>query len=357
MIASLFKPMPFKGDAITRIQKCRVCQETSAIRIGEVDYWDIKRANLVQCVTCKHIQLDPMLNDQETAKGCYAYYIEETLRTNKKEIYKNCVRNFRRGFLFAYNLKSKNIYPKRILEIGSGSGYFAAGIQFVLPAVEVTVMDVNKEVLNFNRQHHGFNIVQGVPDVFVPECVNKFDLVIARDVIEHVSDISKVLANVNEYLVDGGYFHFITPNGFEDVWKHYVAYKLEHKASELLINHVNYFDGHGLKKMLEKCGFSPIDYYTYKLKYTFRGLGRKLDKKLMAPLSKRTKADYFIDEQVKKMPTIDLDKEQILAKWYISKKFKIITFLYSLYQHASIIKLNPARNVGHEIYGLYKKCK
>ena len=130
------------SDIISREENCRICNEEKGKQIGIVDYWDIKTSRLVQCVSCGHIQLDPMLNDEETSKGCQAYYIEEGLRTSKEEQFKNCERNFRRGVVFGFKLKRKKITPRSILELGPGTGYFSAGLKFAFPPVQITVMDI-----------------------------------------------------------------------------------------------------------------------------------------------------------------------------------------------------------------------
>jgi len=350
-------PVIIDGEIIEREEYCRICNEKKGKQIAVVDYWNIKTSKLIKCPKCNHIQLDPMLNDTETAKGCFAYYIEEALRTSKQEQAKNCVRNFRRGVLFGYSLKSKNISPHSILEMGPGSGYFAAGLQFVFPNVEITIMDISKEVLEFNTQHHNYKTILEIPDNFVSEFVEKFDLIIARDIIEHVSDISKVVKNANQYLTPNGVFHFITPNGHEDVWKHHLTSILTNSASELLINHVNYYDGKGLNEFLIQEGFIPVDYYTFSIKSTLRGSGWKKNKKLMSPVSTGKSADFFITEKAATISNFELEKKNILDKWYIQNRAKWITHIYSMYQHFSIIKINPKLNVGHEIYGLYKKTK
>ncbi len=348
-------PVLLKGIPFERQENCRICNTKQAEEIGIVDYWDIKTSKLAKCSCCKHIQLDPMLNDSDTEKGCYAYYVEESLRTNAEEQEKNCVRNFRRGVLFGFSLKQRKIFPRSVLELGPGSGYFSAGLQFVFPDVEITVMDINSSLLSFNKQHHDYKTIEGIPDNFIEEYKNKFDLIIARDIIEHVSDISKVLSNINLYLKPDGYFHFITPNGHEDVWKHYLTYTLTQSHSELLINHVNYYDGTGLEDLLLQKGFLPVDYYTYKIKTTLKGRGWKMDSKIMSPVSKKLSADVMIKENADKITSNKYEKEDVLDKWYICPKAKWITYLFSLYQHSYFIKLNPKYNVGHEIYGLFKK--
>jgi len=349
-------PGPFKGEVIPREEPCRICNEGTGKQIGVIDYWDIKTSRLVQCVSCGHIQLDPMLNDEETAKGCQAYYIEEGLRTGKEEQFKNCERNFRRGVVFSYKFKRKKITPLTVLELGPGTGYFSAGLKFVFPSLQITVMDINSDVLEFNREQHGFKTIQGIPDNFVSNCSGKFDLVVARDILEHVTDISKVIKNVHAYLKPNGLFHFIIPNGKEDVWGHYLTFNLANTASELLINHVNYFDGKGLKDLLNRKGFSSIDYYTYQVKTTLRGKGWKKNPRLMSPLSVKKKADLFINEKVRELPVIEFKKTEILDKWYVHQNRKWLTYFYSLYHHFNLFRISPERNIGHEIYGLFRKA-
>lgn len=344
------------SDTLTRRHTpCSVCNTPDGLFIATTDYWDLQSSNLIQCPVCQHTQLDPMLNDEQTATGCYAYYIEESLRINETEHNKNCVRNFRRGIVFGLSLRKRKIKPNAVLEVGPGSGYFAAGLQFVFPDARITVMDINPTVLKNNNEQHGYTTIQGVPEKYIDTLTNTFDLIIARDVLEHVSDISAVLSNLVGYLKPHAYFHFITPNGHEDVWKHLLTYTYTQSPSELLINHVNYFDGAGLRHLLIQKGLQPIQYYTYNLKTTLRGRGWKFNKKLMAPVSKKTKAAQLIVDKAACLSATHSTKQDILNKWYITTNVRCLTWLYSLYQHYTLLRVRPEKNKGHEIHGLYKK--
>jgi SAM-dependent methyltransferase len=342
------------GNLVVRDEPCRGCNETTGAQVGMVDYWDLKTSKIVACGRCGLIQLDPMLTEEETARGCFAYYIEESLRTGKEEQFKNCERNFRKGVLFGYYLKRRNFSPQRVLELGPGSGYFAAGLQFVFPAVSISVMDINSDILQFNSEHHNFQPIHEFPDNLSKGLKNTFDLIIARDILEHLADISSVVENISQYLCPGGLFHFITPNGHEDVWKHYLTLKLENVPSELLINHVNYFDGKGLKQLLTGNGFRAVEYYTCKFKTTFRGRGWKKSRKLMNPVSKKQCAGFFI-ERAAELEKTEYIKADILNKWYIRPGAKWITILYSFYHHHSIFRVSPEHRFGDEIYGLFIK--
>jgi len=350
-------PASLKGDTIVRKESCRICKEKNGIQIGNIDYWDIAGSKIVKCEKCGLAQLDPMISHEGTSRGCLAYYIEESLRVSEKEQGRNMLRNFRRGFLFGTSLKKRGLHPKNVLELGPGSGYFSEGLKFAFPDTKITVMDVNPEVLNFNKQQHGHNTIETSIEEHISELDSQFDLIIACDILEHVVDISKVIENIYNYSSENGLFHFTTPNGHEDVWKHYLTFKHWNSTSELLINHVNYFDGKGLLDFLVKKNFSAIEYFTFKMKTTRRGRGWKVSEKLMAPVSRKKDSSIYIDEKINELKTITVDKKTVLNKWYINKNWKFLTYIVSFSHHANLIKLSPELNVGHEIYGLFKITK
>lgn len=85
--------------------------------------------------------------------------------------------------------------PNRILEVGAGSGLVRSCLQTLVE--QYTVMDVN---LKLN------------PDILADirerkkELTQKFDCVIAADVLEHVpfADVEKCVSHLHAYLVPGG---------------------------------------------------------------------------------------------------------------------------------------------------------
>lgn len=343
------------GKLVDREEPCRICNERRGIQVALVDYWDIKTSRLVRCPVCNLIQLDPMLSLNETYKGCYAFFLDDMSHSGRNVQIISCLRNFRRGVVFGNSLKKIKINPSSVLEIGPGSGYFSWGLKFVFPDVEVSVLDIVENVTNFNRTHHNFKSIIQPPETFNEELVNKFDLVIARDVIEHVRDISAVIKNIFRYLRPGGYFHFITPNGKEDVWQHYLTSSVTGLASELLLNHVNYFDGSGLKQLLNKEGFTTVKYYTFKIRTALKGKGWARKRSLMSPVSTRKNAEAVIKEKAGNITSTDFNKKEVLDRWYINDNAKWITHAFSLYQHYAFLRLNPELNIGHEFYGLFRR--
>jgi len=351
----MVKQASFQGERVTRQEPCRICGSLDGIKIAETDFWNLQHCDIVQCTSCNLIQLDPMINAQHTAIGCHAYYLKEIMETPLSEQKRNLVRNYRRGIVFARSLQKKGYRPETILEFGPGSGYFSAGIQFLFPECKITVVDIVEDVLKINREVHGYEAFSGSPeDIHLFED-RKFDLIVARDILEHVTDIGNVIRNIYELLNPNGLFHFITPNGKEDVWGHFLNWEFTKQPSELLINHVNYFEGTGLLKCLTDSGFSKIDYFTYQIKYTLRGKGWKHAKKLAVPVSKKQSADELIRSWINKDSELSFKKEEILDSFIFRTKMKGLIILYCRFKHHWLIHLDPGRNVGHEILGLFFK--
>jgi ubiquinone/menaquinone biosynthesis C-methylase UbiE len=354
----MVKQLGFASERVVRQEPCRICGSLEGIKIAETEFWDLQHCDVVQCTSCKLIQLDPMITAENTAIGCHAYYLKEILETPVYEQKRNLIRNYRRGIVFARSLQKKRFHPETILEFGPGSGYFSAGIQFIFPGCRITVADIVDDVLKTNKEIHGFTGFKGSPEDIRLFEDRKFDLIVARDILEHVTDIGKVILNIAELLNPHGLFHFITPNGKEDVWGHYMNREFRKKPSELLINHVNYFDGTGLLNCLNSSGFSKVEYYTYQVKYYLRGKGWKHSEKLAVSVSTNQSADELILSQEQKTEAHSFLKKEILDVFIFRTKIVWLINLYCRYKHHWILHLDPRRNIGHEIHGLFiKKSK
>ena len=140
----------FVGEPVTRAEPCRICGSFDATRIGRTDFWDLQQSDIVECNSCKLIQLDPMISARNTAIGCEAYYLKEIFEIPLHEQQRNLLRNYRRGIVFGAFLQKSGFKPATILEFGPGSGYFCAGVQFAFPESRITVVDIVGDVLSLN---------------------------------------------------------------------------------------------------------------------------------------------------------------------------------------------------------------
>jgi len=122
-----------------------------------------------------------------------------------------------------------------------------------------------------SAQKRGVETLCGTLDT-VKLPVNSFSLVLAQDVIEHVTDPLAFLKNIHTLLKPGGYLFIVTPemDGFwlkflHRFWYHY-------KQNEHLI----YFSQSTIKLALKKAGFTQIEarptYHIMSIEYIFSRL-------------------------------------------------------------------------------------
>lgn len=319
-----------------------------------MDYWDLSEHDLVRCSDCGLIQIDPMLTDAHLALGCRAFYQFEKSQHGLNEIKRGCLRNFRKGISFAMELKAMGKQPKRSLELGAGDAYFSRGLKYVFPELEVCCLDVVPEIREEIERQHGFQTLAMTPEAMSADVTGTFDLIIGRDILEHVRKPLLVLKNVWSILRPGGVFHFITPNGFEDVWFTYGFWKTRQLPSEHLINHVSFFPPLTLKAKLKDIGFDFKRWIIFDFKGTFReNKGFVMDPTWFADPSKKRSAAETI-KTTSLAPTFShVDPKDLLTPPWI--KNRTVAGLYCQFRHRPRWYCNADIGVGHEIFGVVTK--
>jgi 2-polyprenyl-3-methyl-5-hydroxy-6-metoxy-1,4-benzoquinol methylase len=195
----------------------------------------------------------------------------------RSRLIRGFAKSLRRGARFARKYladERKTNRPLRILEVGAGDGYFSAGIKAEIPAAEIFLIDIVEDLVRFYQRHHECEPILGEfnSTQFAPET---FDLLIFRDLLEHVRNPLQFLLDANRVLTPGGRVFFITPNGKEDFWIINQRFTKNQGRSLLLLNHFHYFLPGTLAEMLSRSGFSVIHGFKFGLKPHRRGLGWK----------------------------------------------------------------------------------
>lgn len=110
----------------------------------------------------------------------------------------------------------------------------------------------------------GYNIVQGDAETF--ELDQKFDVVVAGELIEHLSNPGLFLDNARRHLVPGGFLVLTTPNRFSarDFMSAFRR-NIIPGYSKPIAKHVMYFDENCLTDLLNRHGFARhvIAYYQW----------------------------------------------------------------------------------------------
>jgi 2-polyprenyl-3-methyl-5-hydroxy-6-metoxy-1,4-benzoquinol methylase len=122
--------------------------------------------------------------------------------------------------LFQYTIKLISKYKTldsntKILEIGSGTGWFL--ILGKLNGLDITGLELKQELARFASNwalKYGvkLDIKIGNIESFCEE--NKYDVIIAHSVFEHVRNYDQGLKNVFKSLKEGGIFYFVSTNKF-----------------------------------------------------------------------------------------------------------------------------------------------
>lgn len=142
-----------------------------------------------------------------------------------------------------------------IVEVGCNDGLFLASIakhgDFQCIGIEPN------KVSSATAREQGFEVINKFFDEAVINDLadRKVDALFARQVMEHIPNVEKFLASVNQLLNVGGYIGIEVPNTE-------IALKTG-DISCLWEEHVNYFTPSNLKIALEGMGFKVVEHCTY----------------------------------------------------------------------------------------------
>jgi SAM-dependent methyltransferase len=109
-----------------------------------------------------------------------------------------------------YAFASRLARRRRVLDIGSGSGYGSAELARV--ASSVTGLDVSGDAVAYSRRTSPAVRFLQASGAHVPLRDAAFDLVVAFEVIEHIPDWQELLSEARRLLAPGGQFILSTPN-------------------------------------------------------------------------------------------------------------------------------------------------
>lgn len=100
-----------------------------------------------------------------------------------------------------------------VLDLGCGVGYGSDYLMAERKPKSVTGVDISKEAIDFAKSHYkrkGLKfLISGAENILLPD--RSVDVVIALELIEHVGDYKKVLAEVGRVLRKDGVFVVSTP--------------------------------------------------------------------------------------------------------------------------------------------------
>lgn len=135
-------------------------------------------------------------------------------------------------------------------------------------AKKVIGLEINKEQVDV-LQKLGFNVVLG--DAETANLHQTFEVIVAGELIEHLSNPGLFLENMKKHLAGNGFFIITTPNRFDffSFWKTFWKNKIPRYEKEIA-GHVFYFDINSLRTLVERHGFQVVTssyYWTFGSSY------------------------------------------------------------------------------------------
>lgn len=221
--------------------------------------------SIIKCKTCKFTHVNPIPTNKELSllytndyyKKIKPYYIHG----NEKEIeYLDYTFNEKLDTIEKL-LSSKS---KRVLDIGSGPGFFLRRAK--RRGWDVLGIEPSLIACNYSKKHNIPTIQKFFYEVDIKQ-IGKFDAIHTFDVLEHVNDPTSILKKSYSLLKRGGIIVVEVPNDFNPLQKlvqkelkkkeYWITLSSNSKNSGTL-DHLNYFDFSSISNLLKRVGFKII---------------------------------------------------------------------------------------------------
>ncbi len=114
-----------------------------------------------------------------------------------------------------YDFALPYTHGKTVLDLGCGTGYGAAGLAAV--ATRVVGVDIAAAAVDYAREHFvasnlTFEPIPPIEEAALPFEDEAFDVVVSFQVVEHVRDVDRYLAEIRRVLRPSGQFLCVTPD-------------------------------------------------------------------------------------------------------------------------------------------------
>ncbi len=215
---------------------CPVCGE------GQFEDLFVKRGEaFVRCLNCTLMLINPPPNFSSTAATYDEDYSHAYIRKAEKKL-KRCA-----GWVT--RVQERFAVTGRWLDVGCSAGFVVKaatdrGFEAYGVEVESAAVTYGREVLKLRNLSCGILEEQAYANNF-------FDVISLYDVIEHVPDLNRVVAELRRILIPGGVIEIRTPNLAHWQTPRDLSSWKEVKPSE----HLYYFAFSTLKRLFENHGF------------------------------------------------------------------------------------------------------
>ncbi len=242
-----------------------------------------KRVTVHRCETCGFRQVRPRLTTTEIA----ALYPSDYFDAASPVGYADYAREFQRRQREAYFLSKwlHRVRPEgRLLEVGCALGFLLAGLQG--SGWRVEGVDASAFAAYFARTRYGLDVTCATLEETSFED-GVFDVIIQKDLLEHVANPRRHLEETSRLLRSGGWLRLVTPNGEANL-RPLIAASAASAASSASTDsrssgagspmldqgHLSFFGRRHLTRLFDECGFRCHRMRTIGIRRGLTALGR-----------------------------------------------------------------------------------
>src|SRR3989344_7046056 len=224
----------------------------------------VKNYKVIDCISCCFIHVIPIPSDKEI----WRLYKEEFYSKKKPKYFKESEEDLDWWILTYknyYKILEKHTKGRKILEIGSGPGYFLRTGKKL--GWKVLGIEPSREAYQYST-NLGVNVVNDYLTGEILRKYGKFDVVCAMFVLEHLIDPYSFVEDIKHLLKKDGILFLISPNDYNPL-QIILNKKMGHKQWWISPpQHINYFNFQSINKFLIRKGFEVVDQYsTFPLEY------------------------------------------------------------------------------------------
>lgn len=212
--------------------------------------------DVIECQQCgfKHIVSIPTVEELEHAYRHEYYTQEKPLYIDR---YTEDLDWWNTVYTHRYEVLERHLQPaqRRILDIGSGPGYFL--LNGKKRGWQVKGIEPSEQAAR-----HSIGLGLDIENIFFDEKsaphLGSFDVINMGEVLEHIPQPAELLKLARTKLNSGGMVCLVVPNdfnAFQLALRDQLGFKPWWVAPP---HHINYFNFSSLKRLVERCGFEVV---------------------------------------------------------------------------------------------------
>jgi 2-polyprenyl-3-methyl-5-hydroxy-6-metoxy-1,4-benzoquinol methylase len=274
---------------VTDAEPCDVCGDAGPMHpVVTMSLCGVLDAEIRGCPKCGFRQVRPRLAPGELATLYPDAYFDPEGEIGYSAYARERQRAEREAYFLADTVR--RLGPSaRVLEVGSALGFLLEALRR-FAGCEVQGVDVSAFAARFADSEFGVPVRVGtLEEARFPDA--RFDLILQKDLLEHVLRPREHLVETFRVLAPGGLVWLVTPNGETNVRPLVRRAREERAAGSGLLpmmdqGHLSFFTRGNLESLFRETGFEIVSLRTVHLKRGLRALGylpRRRDREKVAP--------------------------------------------------------------------------